>query len=175
MIAFFIILIWYFVYVSSHMSSHANVYSVATLPKQANTNEFVTLTVPDTDSWDLSRNDTLMCRNPGTWQLTSQYQMVGFSATNSALDATIDGWFEKNGVTVKDSGASGYVSRQGASNVLTIAHAAKFEKGDKIRFGIRSNTLNKQMTDNVNAGILSHLGSNGVSEPSMIITLLKSG
>jgi hypothetical protein len=154
--------------------SHANLYSFTKSPLKANTNEYVKVSGPDTNAWELADDGALVCRNPGTWQITSQYQMVGFVKTETANDATIDGWFIMNDIKIENSGASGYVSREGASNVLAIAYAGEFLKGDNIRFGIRSNTVNKESTDTVNAGISSHRAANGVSEPSLIITMIKT-
>lgn len=150
------------------LDNYANVISNLNCPTTFNVNEYVPLTSIDTKSWTIKDN-SLVCNYAGIWQIISQYQIVGIRSVNSGKDATIEGWFNINGINIKDSCATGYVSKEGGSIVLTIAYSQKFNKNDTIRFGIRSNSTNGHL----NIGCLNLNGDSGINIPSFIGSLTR--
>lgn len=151
--------------------SGANIISKYTFPKAPNTNEYLCLSSSDSDSWVVSGKD-LICKKAGTWQLTSQYQLVSINSVESGLNARLTGWFNLNGKDVKNSAASSYASEVDGTAVLTIAWAYTFKKGDKVRFGIRSDSNTLPPTLNIVAK--GFCTGAKVYAPSLIVTAIKA-
>lgn len=149
-------------------SNFANLISLQSFPATANTNNFVPLDSVDTKDWTVSGN-TLTCNNSGIWNIVSQYQIVGINDISSGANGTLEGWFNINNFDIPDSAAIGYVSKAGGSVVLTIGYAHKFNKGDVLRFGVRSDSID----GNLNIGCKAVATKSGVRAPSFICTLTK--
>ena len=148
----------------------ANAYSTVTSPSLVNTNEFIPITNIDNKSWKIS-GDSLKCCKSGSWQFTSQYQLFTLNSIDSGTSATMEGWFNLNGKNISDSAATGYASKKDGSIVLTICYAGKFKKGDKIRFGVRSVSI--QNPPVLNIVCKGYLTTSGVYAPSLIVTVSK--
>ena len=150
--------------------SFANAYSTITAPTLVNNNEFLPITNIDTKSWKIC-GDSLKCCNPGTWQFISQYQLLNLNSVDLGENATLEGWFNINGNDVANSAATGYASKKYGSIVLAICFINKFKKGDRIRFGVRSKSVqNPPVLNIVSSG---NTTDSGVYAPSLIVTATK--
>jgi hypothetical protein len=149
-----------------------NPFTIASAPTRANENQFVPWELSDTPDWMISETDTnaLVCMNPGVWNIAVQYQIIGRRPTTNAIDSTIIGWLNVNGVDVPDSAATQYASRPNANNVLVLCIATRFNVGDEVRLGIRSQSLNGDL----NVGVNSYQTSAGVRAPSVIVTAVRT-
>ena len=149
-----------------------NPFTVAAAPTRPNENQFVPWSKVDTTDWEISESDTnaLVCKNPGIWNIIIQYQLLGRRPVANAIDATIVGWVNVNNVNVPNSAATQYAARPGANNVLVIAIAARFNIGDEVRLGVRSNSTDGDL----NTDIDSYLTSAGIFAPSAIVTATKT-
>jgi len=47
-----------------------------------NSNEIVPMTNIDTNSWKINADGSISCRNAGTWQLISQYQVFSLNTVD---------------------------------------------------------------------------------------------
>jgi hypothetical protein len=151
------------------MATFVNIVSNKTAPTRVNQNQFVPLETSSSDSWEVSGRD-LVCKNAGVWQFTSQYQILNINSVDSGLDARLVGWFNINGKNVKDSAAVSYASKVEGTAVLTLALAFEFKEGDKLRFGIRS-----ESTDgNLNIVISEVQTGAKVNAPSIIVSAIKT-
>ncbi len=156
-------------------SNYANIFSNITAPVNVNTNEFFPFTETDSKDWkiDYADRSVLICKNPGVWMFTVQFQVVGTVPQSSFTDVPfIDGWFVINGVPVynTDATASGAL---GVLNVLTIAHAYKYEKGDILQIGIRSSSTATPPVLGVQCIANTNSGTTNVNAPSIILTGVK--
>jgi len=150
-------------------SNFANALSKITAPKLPNNNEFVPFTSVDTNAWKLQADGSLKCCNAGEWAVIAQYQFVGQNDISSGANGTIEGWFIINDKNVADSAATAYVSKKGGSAVLTIALNVEFKKGDNLKLGIRSTSVDGKL----NSACVASVGQSGVGIPSVILALDK--
>lgn len=151
--------------------NHCNVISHATAPSKPNQNQFVTLDSASTSDWKVEKKE-LICNNPGVWQLTVQYQVLNINSVDTGLDARLIGWFNVNGKNIKDSSAVSYASKKDGTAVLTLALSFEFKVGDKVKFGVRSESDTDPSKLNI---IISDVSNgSGVLAPSLIVTAIKA-
>ncbi len=155
--------------------NYANFYSNVSAPVNVNTNETFPFTDVDTKDWKINCDDNsiLICKNPGIWQFTAQFQVVGTIPQSTFSNVPfIDGWFIVNSKSVKntDSTASGAL---GVVNVLTIARVQKFNKDDILQIGIRSTSTTNPAVLGVQCIANSNNGTTNVNAPSIILTAVK--
>ncbi len=155
--------------------NYANIYSNSISPINVNTNETVPFTDLDTKDWRINNNDRsiLKCKNPGLWQFTAQYQVVGILPQVGFTNVPfIDGWFilNKQPISNSDASASGAL---GVQTVLTIAITRYFKKGDILQVGIRSTSTTTPAVIGVQCISNSNIGTTNVNAPSLILTASK--
>lgn len=145
---------------------YANITSNTLAPMRLNTNEYISLDAIDTPSWAISKNNSteLECIEDGKWNFVAQYQLLALQDGQGFLD----GFINVNGIDVTDSDAEQSTSFKGETSVLAIGYSAYFNKGDRVKFGLRSS--NKD-----GSGVLRTVVSNiqaptGLNAPSVIIT-----
>jgi hypothetical protein len=151
--------------------NHCNIISHATAPSKPNQNQFVTLDSASTSDWTVEKKE-LVCNNAGVWQLTVQYQVLNINSVDTGLDARLIGWFNVNGKNIKDSSAVSYASKRDETAVLTLALSFEFQKGDKVKFGVRSESDTDPTKLNIVISDVSN--GSGVLAPSLIVTALKA-
>lgn len=149
-------------------------YSVINTPSTININQYVPFSFKETFNWDYATSDntTIICKNPGYWTFTTQYQMVNVVAASQGSYSKVSGWFNVNGVDVPGSDAASYISLANGKTIFIIGFALYFNAGDKVKIGIRSSnsstdgilhTLCKSYTDNSN-----------VIAPSVLVNAVKT-
>lgn len=159
---------------SDSFANFANIVSKVQIPSKPNNKEYVPLTACSSQDWTIDPLDAtkLICQNPGTWHILSQYQVGSFIAGESFN--YVDGWFMINDFYVDQSSAGCSVSGRFESKILPIALVANFGKGDFIRLGIKTKTEATTVT----AGcfflpISDPRNSLGYDIPSFILTMMK--
>ena len=160
------------VYSVNYPCNYSNTISKIQSPSLPNVNEYIHLSEVDTPDWTIDPKDNTkyVCQNPGAWQILTQYQMVNIiPTTSSGVEAQIAGWFNVNGVDIPNSDATGCVPNKNGKNVLAIAYNNYFNKGDYVKFGIRSISSD----GNLNAVVQGYVDATGIYAPSVIISALK--
>lgn len=159
---------------SESFANCANIVSKVTIPSKPNVDEFVPLTASSSQDWIIDPADRtkLICQNPGLWNILSQYQVGSFVPIQSRGHVT--GWFTVNDFYVDQSTAGASVNGNYDAVVLPIGLAMNFNKGDFVRFGIRT----RSETDKVTAGCFFFPASSPKNEagrdiPSFILTMMK--
>ena len=150
------------------MKNYANPFSKKVTPKRPNRNETVPINVIDTTDFSITSKRDLRCNNPGSWNITVQYQLVGLNDIHNAKYGTINGWFILNGTDVPNSDASASLTRKHSSNVLVVSGVVELAKNDVISFGVRSTS-----DDCLNTVCKGFDSASGVYAPSVIITMFK--
>jgi hypothetical protein len=150
-------------------SHYSNVLGTEAAPKIPRQNEFVPLNTTDTADWTINPldNTQLVCQNPGTWNIISQYQIVYRDTGLPDEESTISGWFNLNGEDVAATDAAQSCSQVNPKSVLAIALVLNFQKGDIVRFGVRGSSAS--------AKIQGFLDDTGVYAPSLIVTATRTG
>jgi hypothetical protein len=144
---------------------YANPYSVTTAPSKANTNEYIKIDVVDTPSWTIGSDPSeLVCVENGKWNILAQYQLVAIKDG----PAKINGFFNVNGLDIADSDAEQDISYKGQSSVLAIGYSQYYNKGDKVKFGIRSSNLDGSSELKVVVKVID--ADTGIKAPSLIVT-----
>ena len=154
--------------VPSEFKDYANFYSTLTYPKNVNENEYLTITNVDTPDFTLDV-DKIICNNPGIWSIMSQYQMYCLNSSTIGQNAQIDVWANVNGIDIRFSNASANVVLKGQTNVICLSGNLLFNKGDYIKIGIRSSSLDGIL----NTQCIGWTSSSGVYVPSIIGTAHK--
>jgi hypothetical protein len=93
------------------------------------------------------------------------------NSVDTGKNATLEGWFNINDKNVENSAASSYALKQDGSNVVTNCIIKKFKKGDKIKFGVRSTSIQNPPVLNIVAK--GYTTSSGVYSPSLGINISK--
>lgn len=157
------------------LKNYANIYSNIVSPINVNTNETFPLTDLDTKDWKINSHNRsiLKCKNPGLWQFTAQYQVIGTLPQVDFLNVPfIDGWFIVNNQPISNSAASAS-GALGVQTVLTIAITRYFKKGDILQVGIRSTSTSTPAVLGVQCISNSNIGTTNVNAPSLILTAIK--
>lgn len=150
------------------LSNFSNPFSLRTAPTRPNENQTVPITNIDTKDWIIGPNGSLICQNPGVWNVLSQYQLVNIRPVKNCANAEIDGWFIVNGQNVTFSDATSSACQLNSKNVLAIGLEQAFNQGDRLEFGIRSSS-----NLCLNAVVKSYTASTGIVAPSLIISMNK--
>jgi hypothetical protein len=125
-----------------------NFRSSTSLPSQTDNNQFAVLNSTSFDNnnfmLDSYNNTQLICKNPGSWVFTIQYQMVndGANPTLTADNSQVCAWIVKNNSPVLNSNVTGSAPLVNAKDILVISHAFDFSVNDLIRFGARRSSNN---------------------------------
>ena len=154
--------------IPSEFKDYANFYSTLTYPKNVNQNEYLTITNVDTPDFTLD-GDKIVCNNPGIWSIISQYQMYCLNSSTIGQNAQIDVWINVNGVDIRFSNASANILLKGQTNVICLSGNLLFNKGDNIKVGIRSSSLDGIL----NTECIGWTSSSGIYVPSIIGTAYK--
>ena len=157
---------------SCSKKGYANAFSTLTAPTKANVNEYFPINNIDTSDWKLD-GDRLYCKNPGTWNIILQYQLVGLQLTMDEFKVKnylLSGFINKNGIDVEFSSATG-VTIPNIKNVLTISYTDHFNCNDYFKIGIHSSTIDGVINDKPNIICDSYIGISGLIDPSIIATL----
>lgn len=149
------------------MATFCNIISNVRSPTKQNQNEFITLTSATTGAWEVKGKE-LVCKNPGTWQLTVQYQALNINSVDTGLDARLIGWFNINGKNVEDSSAVTYASVMDGTAVLTFALSSNFQLNDAVKFGIRS-----ESSDSLNIVIADIKSGSNIVAPALTVSAVK--
>lgn len=155
--------------------NHFECIGLENTPITVNTNQYVPLAFNNlSDNWDYDPDDntTIICKNAGRWEFTSQYQMVNIRAAAQGSYAQVSGWFNVNGVDIPNSNSTSYISLANGKEVFIIGYAQIFIVGDKIKFGIRASNDATQAT--LNTICSSFLDTTGVISSSVFVSCLKA-
>jgi hypothetical protein len=130
-----------------------------------NNNEYVKIDAIDTPSWVIGSDPTeLICVENGKWNILVQYQLF---ALKDGI-AVFNGFFNVNGVDVTNSDGEQDTSYAGEASVLAIGYSNYYNKGDKVKFGVRSSNPDGSSELRVVAKDLTE--STGINAPSVIVT-----
>ena len=154
--------------VQSGFKDYANLYSTITYPKKVNENEYLAMTNVDTSDFTIN-GDRIICNNPGIWSIMSQYEMYCINSSIIGQNAQMDVWVNVNGIDIRFSNASANVLLKGETNVICLSGNLLFNKGDYIKVGIRSSSLDSKL----NTECIGWTSSSGVYNPSIIVTAYK--
>ena len=83
----------------------------------------------------------------------------------------LEGWFNINDKNIVNSASTSYALKKDGSNVMVNAFSYKFKKGDKIRFGVRSNSIQDPPT--LNIVVKGYTTSSGVYAASLNLTITR--
>lgn len=148
--------------------NYANLYSTINGPLLPNTNETLNINNTDTNDFELL-DGKVICRNPGKWNILSQYQCFGYADSTVGAQGQIDGWFKLNGINVADSDATWSCNLKDEVGVLAIGGIYDLAYGDELEIGVRSSSLNGCL----NAGVAGFMTPTGIRAPSIILTAFK--
>jgi len=152
-------------YYVNYPYGYANPYSTTTSPSKVNTNEYIKIDAIDTPSWVIGSDPhELICVENGKWNILVQYQLVALKDGK----ATLNGFFNVNGVDVPDSDSEQDSSYAGEASVLVIGYSTYYNKGDKVKFGVRSS--NPDGSSELRLVVKDIKESTGINAPSVIIT-----
>jgi hypothetical protein len=144
---------------------YANPFSITQVPSKVNNNEYVKIDAIDTPSWVIGSDPTeLICVENGKWNILVQYQLF---ALKDGI-AVFNGFFNVNGVDVTNSDGEQDTSYAGEASVLAIGYSNYYNKGDKVKFGVRSSNPDGSSELRVVAKDLTE--STGINAPSVIVT-----
>lgn len=152
----------------SEFKNYANLFSTKSYPLKVNQNEYIEITDTDTNDFVLE-GDKVICMNPGFWAITSQYQIYAYNNSDVGKNSEIDVWVNLNDIDIRFSNASSSILCKNELNVLCLVGTLYFEKGDYIKVGIRSTSLDQKF----NAGVISYIAPSGILAPSIITTAYK--
>ena len=136
---------------ANNSNTGTNFLSNSNLPTLVNTNQYIKFNPNSFIFWMINPGDPteLICRLNANWQFIVQYTVLNTSATDvNAIDSELSGWIEQNnGVNnmytpIKNCKASCCAYKAGSKTTLVFSLVANFKVGDKLRFGIRSNSSN---------------------------------
>lgn len=143
---------------------YSNSISNTQAPLQLNMNEYIKIDSIDTPSWVIGADPTeLVCVENGKWNWIVQYQLI---AIKNGL-AALNGFINVNGVDDINSDAESTTTVINQNNVLGIGYSKYFNKGDKIRFGIRSS--NGDDSSELKVIVKTTVSPTGLSTPAVII------
>jgi hypothetical protein len=149
----------------------ANAWSTLTLPNLVNNNEFIPVTnIDSSKSWKIC-GDYLKCCSPGSWQFLAQYQLYNLNSVDTGKNATLEGWFNINDKNIENYASTSYALKKDGSNVMVNCLAYKFKKGDKIRFGVRSTSIQDPPVLNIVAK--GFITASGVYAASLGLTITR--
>ena len=130
-----------------------NVTSITNAPTRANTNEYIQLQSINSPYWIINPGNKteLICRLKTNWQFVVQYELINNSNTDlSIADSRVSGWIELSESAsnsfdpITDSNSNTNVYIANSNKQLVFSTAYNFNVGDRLRFGIRSSSLNVQ-------------------------------
>jgi len=149
--------------------NYANVISLTDSPIKPNKNQFVILNDIDTTDFVFNDNTKLVVKNPGKWVFLSQYQLYSYDNNITGQNGLIDGWFRINNIDIPNSDATTSSSVLSGFNVLPIGFIVDLKLNDIIEFGIRTTSLNNDIT----TGIKEYIAPSRIQAPSLILTCHK--
>ena len=128
---------------ADNTNNFANIVSNTIMPKNINTDEYITFNEIDTNTWSINPGNTneLICQVAGSCNFMAQYKLNNTNTTNIA---TATGWMEINDMTTPVVSSS--------NNMLLVNYSYIFNVGDKVKFGIKSTGINIKCT-NVNIAV----------------------
>lgn len=93
------------------------------------------------------------------------------NSVDTGKNATLEGWFNINDTNIQNYASTSYALKKDGSNVMVNSLAYKFKKGDKIKFGVRSTSIQDPAVLNIVAK--GYTTSSGVYAASLGLTITR--